>query len=340
LTVEYDGDPKFEKIKGTTLTYAVNTPTPVIRVGKKFYACDEAVWFEGDNATGPWRVATSVPEEIYTIPSDCPIYHVTFVRIYYATDDVVYVGYTPGYTNTYVYHNTIVYGTGYWWPGWYGRWYYPRPATWGFHVRWNPWTGWGFGLSYCNGPFRFTIGVGGWYRGGWWGPGRYRGYRRGYRHGYRRGHSAGYRAGYRAGRHSAAQQNLYRSQSNQNRMSAKATAGSNRAKANAASKRSNNVYADQKGNIHRKTDQGWQTRTNQGWQSDSSQRQDKKQSKQSVQGSKPSTTQQLDRSSQARQRGDQRSTSYNKARRSSSAHSGGRRGGGSRGRGGGRGGRR
>jgi len=183
LTVEYDGDPKFETIKGTKMKYAVNTPTPVINANKKYYACDEAVWFVSDKATGPWQVATSVPDEIYTIPPESPIYHVTFVRIYMVTEDVVYVGYTPGYTNTYVYNTTIVYGTGYWYPGWYGRYYYPRPATWGFHVRYNPWTGWRFGLSYSSGPFTFTIGGGGWYRGGWWGPGRYRGYRRGYRHG-------------------------------------------------------------------------------------------------------------------------------------------------------------
>ncbi len=110
----------------------------MIHVDNKYYACDEAVWFVAGKATGPWQVATSVPDEIYTIPPESPIYHVTFVRVYNATDDVVYVGYTEGYTNTYVYNTTIVYGTGYWYPGWYGRYYYPRPATWGFHVRWNP----------------------------------------------------------------------------------------------------------------------------------------------------------------------------------------------------------
>jgi len=45
LTVKYDGDPTFEKIKGTQMTYALNTATPIIRVDKRYYACDEAVWF-------------------------------------------------------------------------------------------------------------------------------------------------------------------------------------------------------------------------------------------------------------------------------------------------------
>ena len=256
LTVEYDGAPKFETIKGTQMEYAVNTATPVIKVDRQFYACDEAVWFVADSATGPWRVATSVPDEIYSIPPDSPIYNVTYVRIYSATPEVVYVGYTPGYTNTYIYHTTVVYGTGYYYPGWYGSYYYPRPATWGFHVRYNPWRGWSCGLSYSSGPFRFTIGYGGWYRGGWWGPGRYRGYHRGYRHGYRRGANAGYRAGYRAGNRSASRQNMYRSQRNMTRAQAVPAKSGHRAQARATGNRANNVYADRDGNVHRKTDQG------------------------------------------------------------------------------------
>jgi hypothetical protein len=337
LEVEYDGEPKFEKISGTKMTYAVNTATPIVHVQNRYYACDEAVWFFSDKATGPWRVATSVPNEIYTIPPDSPIYHVTFVHIYHITADSVYVGYTPGYTHTYVYHSTIVYGTGYWWPGWYGRYYYPRPSTWGFHVRWNPWTGWGFGLSYSNGPFRFTIGVGGWYRGGWWGPGRYRGYRRGYRHGYRRGRNAGYRAGYRAGRRNAAQQNIYQNQRNQARTTTSLATARKSAMAGAAKSRDNNVFADKNGNIHRKTDQGWQTRTKDGWQSQQDRPAGTERSQayqaQRQYGSKGdrTSTQQLDRSYQARERGNQRTQSYNSARKSYSSRSMGRSRGGGRG---------
>jgi hypothetical protein len=337
LTVEYDGDPKFENIKGTEMTYAVNTATPVIYANNKYYACDEAVWFIAGKATGPWQVATSVPDEIYTIPPESPIYHVTFVRIYHVTDDVVYVGYTPGYTNTYVYNTTIVYGTGYWYPGWYGSYYYPRPATWGFHVRYNPWTGWRFGFSYGWGPFRFTIGGGGWYRGGWWGPGRYRGYRRGYRHGYRHGRNAGYRAG----RHNAAQQNLYRSQRNKVRTTKSPATAGKRAKASGMSHRANNVYADRNGDVHRKTDKGWEKRAKDGWKSEKdqpakTQQQKTKPTQTQVQKSQQRQNQQLDRSYQARQQGEQRARSYNQAQgRSHSSRSSGRsRGGGGRGGGG------
>jgi hypothetical protein len=192
----------------------------------------------------------------------------------------------------------------------------------------SPWTGFRFGFSYSNGPFRFTIGGGRWYRGGWWGPGRYRGYRRGYRHGYRKGRNAGYRAGYRTGRRNAAQQNLYRNQRNQARTTNPSATAGKRAQVKATSKRDNNVFTDRDGNVHRKTDQGWQERTNEGWKSEKRQpdkSQKPAQSKSSV--SRPNKTQDLERSNRARQQGDKRTGSYNKARQ----RGGGRSGGGGRG---------
>jgi len=315
LTVEYDGEPKFEPVEDTKLTYASNTATPVIAAGGKYYAVDEAVWFVAAKPTGSWAVAIEVPDEIYTIPVKSPLYYVTFVRIYGYTPEVVYVGYTQGYTNVYVYNNTIVYGTGYWYPGWYGRYYYPRPATWGFHVRYNPYRGWSFGLSYSNGPFTFYFGRGGWYRGGWWGPSRYRSYRHGYRHGRR----AGYRAGYRAGKRNSARNNMYRSQRNQTRTQAINSQNRPQAQSRAATGRANNVYADRNGNVHRNTDKGWEQRTDKGWSKDTaqnkqgssqgSQQQKKKQQgtqqKQKRSGSS-SNRQQLNKNYQARQRGNQR----------------------------------
>jgi hypothetical protein len=354
LTVEYDGELKFEPIPTTKMTYAINTATPVILLDGKYYACDEAIWFVANSAKGPWQVATSIPDTIYTIPPESPIYNVTYVRIYDSTPEVVYVGYTPGYTNTYVYNTTIVYGTGYYYSGWHGHYYYPRPATWGFHVRWNPWAGWGVGFSYGYGPFRFSIGVGGWYRGGWWGPGRHRGYRHGYRHGSR----AGYRAGYRAGSRNSGRNNMYNSKQNKARAKAQpAGAHKRQATARASTGRTNNVYADKNGNVNRKTDKGWEQRSNNGWESkdkaSQSQQQQAKQTQGQMQRDKPTQTQQqrtkqqqtqqLDRSQQARQQGNKRTNSYNKSRSSSGSRSSGGRSGGSRGgggRGGGGGGRR
>ncbi len=340
LEVEYDGAPKFEDISGTTMDYGVNTASQVILVDKEYYACEDGIWFVANTATGPWRVATSVPNVIYTIPPESPVYNVTFVYVYDSTPEVVYVGYTSGYSGTYVYNTTIVYGTGYYYPSWYHTYYYPRPATWGFHVRYNPWTGWHFGLSYSTGPFTFVIGGGGWYRGGWWGPYRYRGYRHGYRHGYRRGARAGYRAGYRAGQRTNARNNLYRSNNNPNRGAiASKQPARDRAKP-ATGNRSNNVYADRNGNVHRKTDQGWQERTDQGWQNqtrDKANTQDRSAATRESasnrnRDNRGSSTQQLNSSQQARQRGTQRTNSYNHAR--SGGSRGGARGGGGRGGGG------
>jgi hypothetical protein len=333
LDVEYDGDPEFESITETQMTYAVNTATPVINAEKKYYAVDDAVWFVANSPSGPWVIATEVPDTIYTIPATSPIYHVTYVHIYDATPEVVYVGYLPGYTGTYVYNTTVVYGTGYYYPGWYRTQYYPRYSTWGFHVRYNPWGGWSFGLSYSTGPFTFHIGRGGWYRGGWWGPRRYRGYRRGYRSGRR----SGYRAGYRAGQRNSNRQNMYNSQRNQarstpqsqSRNTARSSAG-----AAAGGSRANNVYADKNGNVNRRNDQGgWDQRTQNGWESKGNQqtqqgqRGSQSQRPSSQPSSRPSsggasTNQQLNQSHSNRQRGTQRTNSYNSSRRSSG---GGRR---------------
>ena len=69
---------------------------------------------------------------------------------------------------------SVVYGTGWYYPSYWSPYhYYPYHSTWGFHVRWNPWYGWSCGLSFASGPFRLSIGwggYGGFYGGGFWGP--------------------------------------------------------------------------------------------------------------------------------------------------------------------------
>ncbi len=100
----------------------------------------------------------------------------TYVYIYDSTPDVVYVGYTPGYTGCYIHHGVIVYGTGYHYRPWYRHYYYPRPFTYGFSVRYSRYHGWSFGYSFYHGPFSFHFGYA-WgppRYGGWWGPPRYR----------------------------------------------------------------------------------------------------------------------------------------------------------------------
>src|SRR6202034_4060976 len=116
LTVTYPAPPQFRPIPGTTMTYAVNTPFEVIETGGKFYACYQGAWFVGSSPTGPWVLATSVPEVIYTIPPSSPLYNVTYVKVYGATPAAVTYGYTSGYMMGFVTAGVVVYGTGYYYP--------------------------------------------------------------------------------------------------------------------------------------------------------------------------------------------------------------------------------
>jgi hypothetical protein len=178
--VTYDGDPQFEAIDGTDMYYATNTPVSVIRWRGRYYSVDNGIWFESYNAVGPWTVSVSRPYAVALIPPRYPVYYMKYVYIYDVTPDYVYMGYTPGYLNAYVYGPTVVYGTGYYYRPWHGRYYYPRPYTWGFGVRYNPWFGWGFGVGFGYDWFNVSIGFGnaypwGYYGGGgWWGPRVYR----------------------------------------------------------------------------------------------------------------------------------------------------------------------
>ncbi|TDW96765.1 hypothetical protein [Dinghuibacter silviterrae] len=164
----YDGDPKFKAISNTDLEYATNASAPVIRDGDEFYACDKAVWFQSASPYGPWTVAVHVPDEIYAIPSNSPVYNVTYVKVYdydQADDDVTF-GYTPGYFGVYdSYWGCPVFGTGWWYRPWIGSYWYGYPYSFGYGAGfgWGP--AWGFG-AYFNFGFGFYSPC---YRP-WWGP--------------------------------------------------------------------------------------------------------------------------------------------------------------------------
>jgi len=312
IEVSYDGDPQFVGIEGTDLSRATNTASTVIRSGGNYYLVQDAVWYMASSPAGPWRVADERPEGVESIPPQDPAYNVKYVYIYDSTPEVVYVGYTPGYTGSYVYYNTVVYGTGWYYRPWISPYYYyPRHATWGFHVTYNPWTGWGFGLSWGWGPFRVGYHSGGyWHRHHYWG-------------GYYRGPwgPAGYRPAYRGntfintgninintgnrvniGKAELRNSNLYKDRAQRAsvtgtrdfRAAAQPATGDRSAirdrvagqpgrdslqrpesgqlklpsgadKSMKQTLSANNVYTDRKGNVYRKTDQGWQTNTGKGW---------------------------------------------------------------------------
>ncbi len=171
--VSYDGQANFEKVKGINLEYAVNTESSVFKDGSTYYLCDNAVWFIATNPNGPWKVSDNRPEEIHKVPSSNPKYHTKYVYIYETTPQVVYVGYTPGYYGSYIYHHTVVYGTGHYYNPWYNGYYYHHHYTYGFNIRYDYWNGWSFGFSYGS-PY-YWRGYNYW-RPGWnhWGPHYYR----------------------------------------------------------------------------------------------------------------------------------------------------------------------
>ena len=203
VSVSYDGTPKFQPIDGTSVYYALNASTTVLKISGRFYAVDNGIWFEAPGPSGPWMVAAAVPYEVQKIPPSAPVYYVRYVYVYDYTPDVVYVGYTPGYYCSYVYHGAVVYGTGYYYRPWWRTVYRPHPVTFGFGAHYNPYTGWwGYPVGVTFGWISF-----GWYAAplGFWGPAGYLyGYRHGYyhhhRHGYYHGVRGGYRDGYTAGR--------------------------------------------------------------------------------------------------------------------------------------------
>ncbi|WP_341988366.1 carbohydrate-binding family V/XII [Azorhizobium sp. AG788] len=151
--VSFDGEPKFVPISGTALKYAVNTPQPVIQVDRNtYFMVSQGVWFTATSPMGPWRLATFVPEVIYTIPITSPIYYVTYVRIYSVQPDTVVVGYTPGYMGVVVQPGgTVVYGTGYACNGYVGTYWYGCPATYGYGAGFSVGAAVGFGFGFASG---------------------------------------------------------------------------------------------------------------------------------------------------------------------------------------------
>ena len=175
--VDYDGNPQFQGIEGTDMSYAVNTALPVLRHRNRYYLVESGVWFVSNSPHGPWAVATRRPASVAYLPPSVPVYNVKYVYIYDVTPDYVWMGYLPGYLGAYVYGPTVVYGTGYHYRPWSGRFYYARPVTWGFAMQYNPWAGWSMGITYSTGWFHFNSWYGAWHGGwcgGWWGPVVYR----------------------------------------------------------------------------------------------------------------------------------------------------------------------
>jgi hypothetical protein len=287
LSVAYDGEPRFQDVpESPGVAYALNTPEDVLRVNGRYYCCHEGVWYESAAPTGPWVVCVSVPPVIYTLPPSCPDYHVKYVYVYDYYPDYVTCGYLPGYTGTYVYGPTIVYGTGYTYPGWYGTAYFPAPCTWGYGAYYDPFAyTWGFdaGLFWGPGWFCFPDHLRffhdhpherwGW--GRWWGPGGFERREFGFADGrfrgderrdFRGGEHGDFRGGERRDFHGDGR-NLYAHQHNVGRnVPADRLRSFTAARAVTGSR--DNVFAGSDGHVFRRSNTGWEAHggaTGGGW---------------------------------------------------------------------------
>lgn len=164
VEVAYSGEPKFEPIDGTSLSYAVNTNDIVIRVGERYFVLKDGIWFVGDTPEGPWSVATQVAEEIYEMPPSSPVYNATYVRVYDTEPEAIWVGYTLGYLGAYLAWDSLIYGTGWYYDDyWDDDWddgyppYYPGQITYGMGAYYNPARGTFGRYGYAYGPNRGIV---------------------------------------------------------------------------------------------------------------------------------------------------------------------------------------
>jgi hypothetical protein len=160
--VAYQGPPKFEPIEKTKVEHAVNTDKDVIKFGDLYYLCYQGVWFISKSPTGPWEVATSIPQEIYAIPANSPAHNVTYVTVVEDdndNDEWVTFAAVAGYTGVMIAWGCAVWGSGWYYPpywGWGGGfypYYYPHYPSYGYGAWYNPWTG-GYGrTAVAYGPY-------------------------------------------------------------------------------------------------------------------------------------------------------------------------------------------
>jgi hypothetical protein len=367
--VAFQGDPQFQAIEKTTVERALNTDKDVFKVGDSYYMCHQGVWFSSSSASGPWEVANSVPDTIYQIPVSSPAHHVTYVTIEDDDDDDEWVTYAAaaGYTGMMVSWGCAVWGSGWYYPPYYGYggyypYYYPYFPTYGYSAWYNPWTG-AYGRSAAvYGPYggagvaaRYNPRTGTYARGAAaYGPYGARGVAHAYNP--RTGTYAATRQGsnvYGSWGSTAVRRGDDWAATNRytNRRTDTTTRTIRTDQGNAVTRtgpggarvgvgEGGNVYAGNDGNVYRRQDGTWQKYDNGGWSNTDKQPAERPQPRSTDRGTTTSemdrgTRDQLDRDSAARREGTQRTGSYGTYKGSGGTRgTGGYRGGGGRGGGG------
>jgi hypothetical protein len=364
--VAFQGDPQFVPIEKTTVQRAVNTDKDVFKVGDLYYMCYQGVWFVGKSGSGPWEVASSVPEQIYQIPVSSPSHHVTYVTVEEDDDDdwVVFAA-AAGYTGMMIAWGCTVWGSGWYYPPYWGfggyyPYYYPHFPTYGYSAWYNPWTG-AYGRSAAvYGPYggagvgaRYNPRTGTYARGAAaYGPYGARGVAQAYNP--RTGTYAATRQGsnvYGSWGSTAVQRGDDWAKTNRytNRATGNTTRTVRTDEGGAVTRRGSdggfaaagsggNVYAGKDGNVYRREDGSWQKYDNGNWSNTDRQPSERpRPTDRSTSGERPttvdrSTTDQLNRDAAARSEGMERSKDYGNYRSGSGTRStGSYRGGGSRG---------
>jgi hypothetical protein len=295
--VAYQGDPKFTPIEKTQVQTAVNTDKDVFKVGDSYYMCYQGVWFKAPTPTGVWEVTSSVPKEIYQIPPSSPSHNVTYVTVVEDDSDDEWATFATvaAYTGVMVAWGCAVWGTGYYYPPYYGYggfypYYYPRYPTYGYGASYNPWTGAYRRTAVAYGPYggagvtsRYNPRTGTYSRGAAaWGPYGARGYGEAYNP--RTGAYGQTRQGsnvYGSWGSTSVQRGDQWAQTNRytNRATGTTTRTTRTSEGGAAITRnpvgpggsgvartgSGDVYAGRDGNVYRKQDGGWQKYDNGSW---------------------------------------------------------------------------
>jgi hypothetical protein len=371
--VAFSGNPEFTPIEQTPVQRAVNTDKDVFKVGDSYYMCYQGVWFVGKDASGPWEVASSVPQEIYQIPVSSPAHHVTYVTIEEDNDDdwVTFAA-AAGYTGMMVAWGCTMWGSGWYYPPYYGYggfypYYYGHFPTYGYSAWYNPWTG-AYGRSAgVYGPYggagvgaRYNPRTGTYARGAAaYGPYGARGVAQAYNP--RTGTYAATRQGsnpYGSWGSTAVQRGDDWAKTNRytNRQTGNTTRTIRTDEGSAVTRRGSeggrvavgdggNVYAGKDGNAYRRQDGTWQKYDNGGWSNTDRQPEgrptpnDRSGADSRATTMDRSTADQLDRDSAARREGTQRTNDYSNYRSGSggsrSPSTGSYRGGGGASRGGG-----
>ncbi len=159
--VTYQGTPEFKPIEGSKgVAQAVNTDKDIVKFGDLYYMCFQGVWFMSRAATGPWEVASTIPQEIYSIPTSSSVHHVTYVTVVEdnSNDEWVTFAYVAAYTGLMIGWGCAVWGSGWYYPpyvryGGYYPIYHPYMPTYGFGAWYNPYSGaYGRGVA-AYGPY-------------------------------------------------------------------------------------------------------------------------------------------------------------------------------------------